>query len=306
MGLDQIVFVFLIVFALRAVFASNLKHAIISSSVFGLWASLVYLMYHAPDVAVSEAVVASSLGTVLLILTIRNYNDITVPGIRDMALRRTGIDLFMLGACVLTLFLTTTVPLGGDLGALRTTVMETFLASDRVVNPVTSILLHFRVFDTVLEALMLLIAVLGVMHLTDAGDGKVMIAGYGSISSRHATITKALQLLTPILIVVALGLIVGDPLTPGGGFQGAGLLAAVLISRYLVGARGLKDTKALENLEKAVFVVFVSSVALYILLGLREVTPEAYAPYMLAMNGLLGVKVFCGLSIMFVYFAREA
>jgi len=265
----------------------------------------VYLMYHAPDVAVSEAVVASSLGTVLLILTIRNYNDITVPGIRAMALRRKGVDLFMLGACALTLFLTTTAPTG-ELGALRETVMRTFLESDRVVNPVTSILLHYRVFDTVLEALMLLIAVLGVMHLTEAGRGPAVIAGYGSLGTRHPTITKALQVLTPILIVLALGLIVGDPLTPGGGFQGAGLLAAVVISRYLVGARGFRDTKGLENLEKVIFVVFVIAVALYILLGLREVTPEAYAPFMVAMNGLLGVKVFCGLSIMFVYFAREA
>jgi len=305
MGLDQIVFVFLIVFAIRAVFASNLKHAIISSSVFGLWASLVYLMYHAPDVAVSEAVVASSLGTVLLILTIRNYKDVTLPGVRTMALRRKGVDLFMLGACALTLFLTTTAP-AGELGALRETVMETFLASDRVVNPVSSILLHYRVFDTVLEALMLLIAVLGVMHLTEAGRGPAVIAGYGSLSTRHPTITKAIQFLTPILIILALGLIVGDPLTPGGGFQGAGLLAAVVISRYLVGARGLKDTRPLENLEKAIFVVFVISVALFIFLGLHEVTPEAYAPFMIAMNGLLGVKVFCGLSIMFVYFAREA
>ncbi len=305
MGLDQIVFLFMIVFAFRAVFSSNLKHAIISSGVFGLWASLVYLLHHAPDVAVSEAVVASSLGTVLLILTIRNYNDITVPGIPAMALRRRGVDLFMLGAAALTIFLTVQAP-QVEIGPLREGIMSTFLEGDRVVNPVTSILLHFRAFDTVLEALMLLIAVLGVMHLTEAGHGPAVVAGYGSISTRHSTITKALQLVTPILIILALGLIVGDPLTPGGGFQGAGLLAAVVVSRYLVGARGVKDTKPLENLEKVIFVVFVLSVIGYIFLGFREVTPEMYAPFMLAMNGLLGLKVFCGLSIMFVYFAREA
>ncbi|WP_162616367.1 hypothetical protein [Xylanimonas allomyrinae] len=48
------------------------------------------------------------------------------------------------------------------------------------------------------------------------------------------------------------------------------------------------------------------SVALYIFLGLQHATPEAYAPFMIAMNGLLGLKVFCGLSIMFLYFAKEA
>ncbi|MCL2595288.1 MAG: DUF4040 domain-containing protein [Promicromonosporaceae bacterium] len=307
MGLDQIVFIFLIVFAIRAVFASNLKNAIISSSIFGLWASLVYLLYHAPDVAVSEAVVASSLGTVLLILAIRNYGDVTVPGIRQMVLRRIGVDLLMLGVCVLVLALTIRLPDAG-MGALRESVMEIYLESPRTVNPVTSILLHYRAFDTVLEALMLLIAVIGVTHLIEVGgvDSRA-VDGYGLLAERHPTIVKALQILTPILVILGLGLVTGDPLTPGGGFQGAGLLAAVVVSRYLVGGvRQGRDTKALETLEKVVFVVFVLSVAAYIFLGVRQQAPEAYAPFMLAMNGLLGLKVFCGLSIMFLYFARES
>ena len=305
MGLDQIIFVFLIVFALRAVFASCLKHAIITSGVFGLWASLVYLLYHAPDVAVSEAVVASSLGTVLLILTIRNYGDITVPGIPRMIWQRKGADLVMLGTAALVLFLTVTTPQVA-IGPLREAVMGNYLSSAGLVNPVTSVLLHYRVFDTVLEALMLLIAVLGVMHLTDTKVGAPRAAGYGSLSARHPTMVKSLQILTPVLIIVGVALIIGDPYTPGGGFQGAGLLAAVIVSRYLVGARGPAGTKNLETLEKVIFVVFVLSVALYIFLGLRENGPELYAPFMIAMNGLLGVKVFCGLSIMFLYFAQEA
>ncbi|QAY62629.1 DUF4040 domain-containing protein [Xylanimonas allomyrinae] len=220
MGLDQIVFVFLIVFAVRAVFASCLKHAIITSGVFGLWASLAYLLYHAPDVAVSEAVVASSLGTVLLILTIRNYGDITVPGIPLMVWRRKGADLVMLGVCALVLYLTATAP-PVEVGPLREAVMTAYLDSPRLVNPVTSILLHYRVFDTVLEALMLLVAVLGVMHLRDTGGGPSP-AGYGSLGARHPTLVTALRILTPVLVVVGVALVVGDPHTPGGGFQGRG------------------------------------------------------------------------------------
>ncbi|WP_425953715.1 hydrogenase subunit MbhD domain-containing protein [Xylanimonas sp. McL0601] len=305
MGIDQIVFVLLIVFALAAVFASCLKHAIITSGVFGLWASLAYLLHHAPDVAISEAVVASSLGTVLLILTIRNYGDIKVPGIPRMIWQRKGADLVMLGTTALVLFLTVSTP-QVEIGPVRDAVMGNFLDSSGVVNPVTSVLLHYRVFDTVLEALMLLVAVLGVMHLSDAKIGGPAAAGYGSLSARHPTMVKALQILTPVLIIVGVALIVGDPITPGGGFQGAGLLAAVIVSRYLAGARGPAGTKNLETLEKVIFVVFVLSVGLYVFLGLREYGPDVYAPFMIAMNGLLGLKVFCGLSIMFLYFTREA
>jgi len=311
MRLEQAVFVFMIVFAVRAVFASNLKHAIISSSIFGLWASLAYLLFHAPDVAVSEAVVASTLGTVLLILAIRNYDDVTVPGIRRMVAHRLGVDLMVAATCMLVLFLTITLPAAVAPGALSTAVMDTFAESGRQVNPVTSILLHYRVFDTVLEALMLLIAVIGVMHLVEFGKvkpGIVQAEGYGLLSKRHPTIVKALQIVTPLLLILGLGIIAGDPLTPGGGFQGAGLLAAVVVSRYLVGGvRAGRDTTALEALEKLVFVVFVACVALYIFLGWRTTfAPEAYPAFMVAMNVLLGLKVFCGLSVMFLYFAREA
>ncbi|ACZ30862.1 hypothetical protein Xcel_1842 [Xylanimonas cellulosilytica DSM 15894] len=303
MGIDQIVFVFMIVFAVRAVFASCLKHAIITSGVFGLWASLAYLLYHAPDVAVSEAVVASSLGTVLLILTIRSYDDVTVPGIPRMIWHRKGVDLLMLGTCGLVLWLTAqAAPVAAT--PVHEEVMRRFLEGSRAVNPVTSILLHHRVLDTVLEALMLLVAVLGVMHLTRS-DGRLPGAEQQVLSRRHPTLVKAIQILTPVLVVTGAALVVGDPQTPGGGFQGAGLLAAVVVGRYLVGARGPRTTKGLENLEKAIFVVFVLSVALYVFLGLRDITQEAYAPYMVVMNGLLGLKVFCGLSIMFLYFASE-
>lgn len=303
MGIDQVVYVLLVVFAVRAVFASSLKHAIITGGVFGLFASLAYLLHHAPDVAVSEAVVASSLGTVMLILTIRSYDDISVPGIPSMVWHRKGVDLLMLGCTALVLWLTSRSP-QVPVGPVHEEVMRRFLASG-TVNPVTSILLHYRVLDTVLEALMLLVAVLGVMHLTRS-DGRMSAPENVALSRSHPTLVKAIQILTPVLVVTGAALIVGDPQTPGGGFQGAGLLAAVVVGRYLVGARGPRTTRGLETLEKVVFVVFVLSVVMYVLMGLRDVTPDSYAPYMIAMNGLLGLKVFCGLSIMFLYFASEA
>ena len=303
MGLNQVVFVFLIVFALWAIFATSLKHAIITSGVFGLWASLAYLLYAAPDVAVSEAVVASSLGTVLLIITIRNYNDHSVRGLPGLLWHRKGADLLMLGVGVLTLWLTfQTAALAQT--PLHAEVISRFLDSPRNVNPVSSILLHYRVLDTVLEALMLLVAVLAVMHLT-RGSGQMASTAYHVMSRRHPTLITALRILTPILLVAGAALIVGDPLTPGGGFQGAGLLAAVVVGRYLVGSRGVETTKPFESLEKLVFTVFVLAVAAYVFLGVLSFTPEVYPIYMLAMNGLLGLKVFCGLSVMFLYFASE-
>jgi hypothetical protein len=65
----------------------------------------------------------------------------------------------------------------------------------------------------------------------------------------------------------------------------------------------MSAVKNMETLEKVIFVVFVISSALYVFMGLHDGLPATYAPFMIVMNGLLGVKVFCGLAIMFLYFA---
>jgi multicomponent Na+:H+ antiporter subunit B len=183
--------------------------------------------------------------------------------------------------------------------------MTTFLDSGTVVNPVTSILLGYRVFDTVFEALMLLVAVLGVVHLIEPRP-REEARGFAGIAAGHPTMVTAVKVLTPVLIVVAAALIIGDPNTPGGGFQGAGLLAAVVVSRYLIRPVARSRAHNMETLEKVIYAVFVVSVALYLFVGLRHDIPfYTYTWFMLLMNGLLGLKVFCGLTIMFLYFTGE-
>jgi multicomponent Na+:H+ antiporter subunit B len=107
----------------------------------------------------------------------------------------------------------------------------------------------------------------------------------------------------PLFVVIGLALVAGDPFTPGGGFQGGGVLAAVVVGRYLIRPYGGGRTKAMENIEKIVFVTFVLSVMGYVALNLRS--DFTYPIFMIAMNTLLGIKVFCGLSIIFLFFAAE-
>ena len=122
---------------------------------------------------------------------------------------------------------------------------------------------------------------------------------------KHPTAIKTISWFMPILIIFGFYLTISDPFTPGGGFQGGAALAAVLIGRYLIMPKEEMNPKILEKLEKYIFVVFVISVSLYILMGLNQSFPQLYVAYMIVMNGLLGMKVFCGLSIMFLYFILE-
>jgi multicomponent Na+:H+ antiporter subunit B len=148
--------------------------------------------------------------------------------------------------------------------------------------------------------------VLGVVHIIEPSDQPEK-RGLTGIAEVHPTIVESVQLLTPVLIVIAVAVITGDPGTPGGGFQGGGLLAAVIVSRYLIRPVGKRTVGTMEIIEKVAYVIFVLSVVLYLFVGLRyaDSTMVTYAPFMLAMNGLLGIKVFCGLTIVFLYFVSD-
>jgi len=301
MVLSHLIFLLILIFAFLAIAASCLKHAIILSSVVGLWASFTYLLYHAPDVAVSEAVVASTLGTILLVLTIRKYTDINLPPLGELLRLRWWAVVLIVATGGFVVWHTLTTPTL-ELASLQQAVMEYYLNSPQIVSPVSSILLDFRVFDTVLEASMLLVAVIAVVHLTDT-SGHHGATSYPATNLSHPTLRTGIRVLIPLFVVVGLALVAGDPFTPGGGFQGGGVLAAIVVGRYLIRPYGGGRTHAMENIEKVVFVLFVLSVIGYAVLDFR--TDLSYPVYMIAMNSLLGIKVFCGLSIMFLFFAAE-
>ena len=121
----------------------------------------------------------------------------------------------------------------------------------------------------------------------------------------HPSDIQTISLIIPILILIGFYLILNGHITPGGGFQGGAALAAVLINHYLITPKQKIDTKRYQTFEKYVFLVFVTSAILYIIMGLHWNFPQYYELYVILMNLLIGIKVFCGLSIIFLQFALE-
>jgi len=160
---QTLMFIVLIALALFSVFAPNLKSGVIAVSVFGLWISFAYLYFHAPDVAIAEAVIASSLGLILLIITLNNYDDITINVAKRIG-RRGILEVFVVITLLLVLFLNSQTQSVGDLALLRL-VIEDYSQMGRIVGTVPNILMNYRLFDTLFEALMLLISGIGVAHL---------------------------------------------------------------------------------------------------------------------------------------------
>ena len=336
----HLIYILLILSAIYSVFAKNIKRAIVGSGAFGLWISIAYMLYEAPDVAIAEAVISSSLATILFIVSIKNYNDISTK-LRKLDWKQLITYLLTLISLGTVIYLTyTSVPFTDSfLGML---VMERFIESGSIVNPVSSIVLNYRGFDTVFEALLLLIASVGVVHLVNSAKStkpviireddpwheipdfgnsakfysynekveKGLIEGdrkERSLTLRHKKHPSAVMIISfvfPVLIFLSIYM-VSNPFGPGCGFQGGGLLAATFVSHYLIMPDNKVNTRFLNTYEKFIFIILFAILATYVLLGVQAVYPQFYWVYILVMDILLGTKVFCGLTIMFLSFAKE-
>lgn len=146
------------------------------------------------------------------------------------------------------------------------------LKTSGVSNPVTAVLLNFRVYDTLLEMAVLLLALLGVWSL--GGVSEVRDSSPGPV------LDKLTRLLTPMLILVAGYLLWVGAHAPGGAFQAGSVLGAagvlLLLSGWRLGDRfaGL-SLRVLLVLGLGVFVVVGTVLLLMDKLFLEFPTPLA-------------------------------
>lgn len=72
--MKEIILVSLIISAILAIQTQKMKVAIIYLCVFSITISFVYLLQGAPDVALAEAVIGSTMTTILFVVAIHKYN----------------------------------------------------------------------------------------------------------------------------------------------------------------------------------------------------------------------------------------
>jgi multicomponent Na+:H+ antiporter subunit B len=115
-------------------------------------------------------------------------------------------------------------------------------------------------------------------------------------------LSMVIGLMYPFVILVGIYIIINGHMTPGGGFQGGAMLASVFMSRYLI--RPIEDIglDMLQVVEKLAFVMILLVPMVFVLVGINSMYPDLNIFYMIAMNILIGIKVCCGLSIVFFRF----
>ncbi len=214
----------LIWLAWKALFSSDLLSSIVLFVAFGLLMSLAWVSLNAPDVALAEAAIGAGLtGAMLLaskakLRSVENARKETTP--QKFSGQRAGQQKWLtpllmvplaagLGYAVLTL--------PADSKGLIELVAENLDASG-VSNPVTAVLMNFRGYDTMLEKIVLLLALLGIWSLGGT---------HWSQDSEPGPVLVSMSLyLTPALILVAGYLLWVGGHAPGGAFQAGALLGA--------------------------------------------------------------------------------
>ena len=115
------------------------------------------------------------------------------------------------------------------------------LAALNIGNPITAVLLAYRAIDTMLEKVVLLLALLGVWSLAPdrfwGGAAEPDAAPAG-----QPVLAFLARLLPPVGIVVGIYVLWVGATDPGGAFQGGAILAAMWILVTIAGLRRMPQT----------------------------------------------------------------
>ncbi len=162
------------------------------------------------------------------------------------------------------------------------------LEKSGVSNPVTAVLLNFRGYDTLLEMVALILALLGVWSLGTFPAGR----------SEHApgpVLDTLTRLLSPVLIIVSAYLLWAGAHAPGGAFQAGAILGAAGVLWILSRARfQFGFTQLALRLALVAGVVAFMAVAVLMLLTGRQMLEY---PVSQAGNLILFIEAIATVSI---------
>ena len=237
--------------ALVAVLVRNLFAALALFIVYGLMITLAWVRLDAIDVALAEVAIGAGLTGILLVgaaartRRLADGNPVAQDdgGTDQRAPPALRIIQALLCAAIAAA-LATTVLLLLDTIPVRTPLVAGQLEHSGVGNPVTAVLLNFRGYDTLLEAMVLLVALIGVWSLgADRFWGG--LPGLRQHARPEGVLAYFGRLLPVIGLLVGIHLLWAGADAPGGAFQAATVLAAVWL---LVAMAGLTEAPAVASL----------------------------------------------------------
>jgi multisubunit Na+/H+ antiporter MnhB subunit len=266
--------------------------AVVGFVAYGLLLALIWVRLDAVDVALTEAAIGGGLGGVLLLSAAARLR-----AAGTAAVEHPGIGV-RLGAALVSAAVAAALAAGVLLLPDPAPTLAPAAAANATAtslgNPVTNVLMAFRAMDTLLEKVVLLIALVGVWSL--ASDR--VWGGHPGPHHRadpRGVLPFLARLLPPIGIVVGIYLLWTGANHPGGAFQGGTILAAMWL---LVIMAGLADAQPARS--RGMRLALIAGPAVFLSFGLGALGlgdgfltyPVAYAKPL-----IVGIEVAMTLTI---------
>ena len=311
-----VVLILWIITALLILLENKVARVIIYLGVFSLIAALGYLMLGAPDVAMAEAA-ASAFTVIFFVICFEKYFGFSDEHIGSQVIKEKFLSIKVLGplgfvAALFFLVAYSLPEIAVDNPFLRNRYLTEYHRELGGTNPVGAILLGYRVYDTLFEALVVVVSVVAAIHLSAFGENSEVHEEEHSEMENSGMAVFAIQIICPVMLMFGVYLVLNGHLTPGGGFQGGLAIASFFICRYMIYDVNDLPIHELNRMEEIVFVGTVVFAAAIVFFGAAMFLPYHLIPffqtvYMTIMNALIGLKVAFGFIILFYrYIAIES
>ena len=303
----QILLIFWLFCAVLIVMEQKTYRVVIYFGIFSLLTAAAYLFLGAPDVAMAEAGIAAFTTIFFIICIEKHYvgSRSEKNKKRDLKARNKAVLSFLFTLFLFGLFVYF-APEGRTASTfLKDQYLALFMTDVGGENAVTAIYLGYRVYDTLFEALILVIAVVAVTHMSWYNGVTVSDGRHSEIENAKMAVF-AMRFISPILLLFGVYLITNGHISAGGGFQGGLAIATFFICRYMTYNIYDISVQKVIKLEELIFIsiILVAAFAVFLGVGVFAMLPQTV--YLLAMNSLIGLKVACGFFILFYrYIAIE-
>jgi len=234
--------------------------AVVGFVAYGLLLTLVWVQLRGIDVALTEAALGSGLTGAMLIRAAAKLRRTEAAAGAERPGVPTRIAAALVAACVTAALAVAVLALPDPAPTLAPETRAN-IAATGVANPITAVLLAFRAMDTLLEAIVVLFALVGVWSLAPdrAWGGR---PGPLHRADPDGILAYLGRVLPPIGLVVGVYIFwIGADL-PGGKFQGATILAAMWLLAVMA---GLVDTPPIGRTRLRI--ALVAGPAVFIAIG---------------------------------------
>ena len=231
---DAVLGLLLLVCAWQVVVARDVREAAASFIGFGLLLGLVWVRLGSVDIALTEVAVGGGLTTVVLLRAVSQRAPAGHAAVPQPALsRHARVAVAVLCAGVSAALAGVILALPSPAPTLAPEVAAN-MAATGVGNPITGVLMVFRAMDTLLETVVVLLALMGVWALAPAGALSVPPPPL-SPGTPPEPIAFLARVLVPVGLVLGAWQVWAGADIPGGKFQGAALIAAMALLLMMAG-----------------------------------------------------------------------